>query len=310
MSPEPAVAGTSLRVLAPELVACLEAAPYQYAYTMGGLPHYYTLRRNWEDKRQFRWTVKEMRKHEVVRPFYSRKQRYLDVNGFQYWTMDDKARDTTLINRQFCWHGAYASEFDAVARTYDLPWGRREAAEGTRRAVRDREAGWPSARHRLRHRPARRLRVPEDRPQALRRHRSELRHAGKFRLKHPDYDQDATLLRTTLEDYETTLRFDTIVAMFGAASHVVGTDVIAKARRLLAPGGRAVLTFYRDPAGFYERSGLGDVPELAPTPDGVAGTATTTSLGCPRWTIDGLPTASGLHELRPGTGTLPPRRRR
>ena len=272
MSPEPAVAGTSLRVLPPRLVSCLEAAPYQYAYTMGGLPHYYTLRRKWEDKRQFRWTVKEMRKHEVVRPFYSRKQRYLDVNGFQYWTMDDKVRDTTLINRQFCWHGAYASEFDAVARTYDLPWGT------PRKLQKEREEQYALAK------PAGRvldigcgtgLLVDYEYRKIDRK-----RYVGidpsfgmlaKFRLKHPDYDEEATLLRTTFEDYETTLRFDTIIAMFGSASHVIGTDLVAKVRRLLAPGGRAVLTFYRDPAGFYERSGLGEVPELAPTPDGATG---------------------------------------
>lgn len=267
MSPEPAAAGTSLRVLAPELVARLEAAPYQYAYTMGGLPHYYTLRRNWEDKRQFRWTVKEMRKHEVVRPFYSRKQSYLDVNGFQYWTMDDKVRDTTLINRQYCWHGAYASEFDAVAQTYDLPWGT------PRKLQKEREEQYALAK------PAGRvldigcgtgLLVDYEYRKIDRRSYVGIDPSfgmlAKFRLKHPDYDEEATLLRTTFEDYETTLRFDTIVAMFGSASHVVGTDVIAKARRLLAPGGRAILTFYRDPARFYERSGLGEVPALASVP--------------------------------------------
>ena len=56
--------------------------------------------------------------------------------------------------------------------------------------------------------------------------------------------------------------------MFGAASYVTGADVVAKTRHLLAPGGRAILTFYRDPAGFYERSGLGEVPQLASIPEG------------------------------------------
>ena len=59
---------------------------------------------------------------------------------------------------------------------------------------------------------------------------------AKFALKHPDYQADATLLRTTFEDYETPLRFDTIVAMAGSRSHVTRVDVVEKARHLLAPG--------------------------------------------------------------------------
>lgn len=269
MSPAPAVSGTSLRLLPAELVACLEAAPYQYASTMGGLPHYYTLRRKWKDQDQFQWTVEEMQKHEVVRPFYGKKQRYLDVNGFQYWTMEASPQTTTLINRQYCWHGAYDSEFDAVAQKYDLPWGtpwklqkeREELYELARPAGRVLDIGCGTG-----------LLVDYQY-----RNIDRQRYVGidpsfgmlaRFSLKHPDYDQDATLLRTTFEEYETTLRFDTIVAMFGSASHVVGTDVVAKTRHLLAPGGRAFLTFYRELGRFYRRLELGEPPETAPTPDG------------------------------------------
>ena len=93
---------------------------------------------------------------------------------------------------------------------------------------------------------------------------------AKFALKHPDYKADATLLRTTFEDYETPLRFDTIVAMVGSASHVTGVDIVEKARHLLAPGGRAYLTFYREPAAAFERMGT-EAPTLAATPDGAVG---------------------------------------
>ena len=89
-----------------------------------------------------------------------------------------------------------------------------------------------------------------------------------FALKHPDQGMEATLLRTTFEGYETPLRFDTIVAMGGAASYVTGVDIVAKARHLLAPGGRAFLTFYRDPAPALGRMGIVP-PTLAATPSGV-----------------------------------------
>lgn len=255
------------RVLPSDLVESLESAPYRYAATMAGIPHYYTLRKQWKDEEQFLRTVAEMRQHEVVRPFYKRKQRYLDVNGFQYWTMGASHKETTLINRQYCWHGAYWSRYDAAAQGYDSPWGGEWALQEQREA--HYELAQPRGRLLdigcgtglfvdYRYRDIDRKNYVGIDP--------SFGMLAKFRLKHPDYDTDATLLRTTFEDYETTLRFDTIVALFGSASHVTDTDVVAKTQRLLAPGGRAILTFYHDPAGFYEGSGLGEAPKLASIP--------------------------------------------
>ena len=90
-----------------------------------------------------------------------------------------------------------------------------------------------------------------------------------YPLKHPDHRVEATLLRTTFEDYETPLRFDTIVAMAGSASHVTGVDVVEKAQHLLAPGGRAYLAFYRDAAGAFARMGI-EAPMLTAAPEGAA----------------------------------------
>ncbi len=259
----------TLRTLPPELVASLESAPYLYASTMAGIPHYYTLRKKWKDDGEFLRTVKAIRTYGVVRRFYSNEQQYLDVNGFQYWTMDAKVGETTLINRQYCWHGAYWSRYDAAAQSYDSPWGGEWALQKEREE--HYELAQPKGRvldigcgtglfvdYRYRNIDLEQY-VGIDPSFGM---------LAKFRLKHPDYAEHATLLRTSLEDYETTLRFDTIVALFGSASYVTGTDIVAKTRHLLAPGGKALLTFYRDPAGFYHRSGLGEVPELASAPGG------------------------------------------
>ena len=199
-----------LRILPSELVANLESAPYQYASTMAGIPHYYTLRKKWDDDEAFVRTVAEMRKHEVERPFYRRQQQYLDVNGFQYWTMEAKARETTLINRQYCWHGAYWSRYDAAAQGYDSPWGGEWALQEKR------EAHYTLA-------------TP----------RGRVLDIGCGTGLFVDY----RYREVDRENY-----------------------VGIKTRRLLAPGGRAILTFYLDPASFYERSGLGEVPELVSVP--------------------------------------------
>ena len=83
---------TPLRILPERLVENLERARYRYAVTYQNIPHYYTVAKDWVDYRdevseELRWTVWEMRKHDVARPFMGREQHYLDVNGFSYWTM-------------------------------------------------------------------------------------------------------------------------------------------------------------------------------------------------------------------------------
>ena len=267
---------TPLRILPERLVENLERARYRYAVTYQNLPHYYTVAKDWADSKdemseELSWTVWEMRKHDVMRPFAGWEQHYLDVNGFSYWTMVPRDEETILINRQYSTHGAYDSPFDAIAHRYD------DSDEYWKKVKAEREALYAPA-------------APSGRvldvgcgtgllADYCYREIDRERYVGidpsagmlaKFALKHPDYKADATLLRTTFEDYETPLRFDTIVAMAGSASHVTGVDVVEKARHLLAPGGRVYLTFYRDPTAAFERMGI-EAPTLAATPDGAVG---------------------------------------
>ncbi len=262
-----------LRTLPERLVENLEQAQYRYAVTYQNLPHYYTVAKDWADYKdevseEIRWTVREMRKHDVMRPFMGREQHYLDVNGFSYWTMGPRDEDDFLINRQYSTHGAYDSPFDAIAHRYD------NSDEYWKKVKAEREALYAPAAPSggvldigcgtgllvdYCYREIDRERYVGIDPSAGM--------LAKFALKHPDYKADATLLRTTFEDYETPLRFDTIVAMAGSGSHVTGVDIVEKARHLLAPGGRAYLTFYRDPAAAFERMRI-EAPLLAATPDG------------------------------------------
>ncbi len=264
---------TPLRILPDRLVENLERAKYRYAVTYQNLPHYYTVAKDWADyndevSKELNWTVWEMRKHDVMRPFAGWEQHYLDVNGFSYWTMVPRNEETILINRQYSTHGAYDSPFDAIAHRYD------DSDEYWKKVKAEREVLYAPAA------PSGRVldvgcgtgllvdycyrQIDRERYVGIDPSAGML---AKFALKHPDYKADATLLRTTFEDYETPLRFDTIVAMAGSASHVTGVDVVEKARHLLAPGGRAYLTFYRDPASAFERMGI-EAPALAAAPDG------------------------------------------
>ena len=263
-SPAPAVRGTSLRLLPAELVANLESAPYQYASTMAGIPHYYTLRKKWEDDEAFVWTVAEMRKHEVERPFYKRQQQYLDVNGFQYWTMEAKARQTTLINRQYCWHGAYWSRYDAAAQSYDSPWGGEWALQE------EREAHYTLA-------------TPRGRVLDIGcgtglfvdyRYREVDRESyvgidpsfgmlAKFRLKHTR--TTTRTRRCCARPSRTTRRLSGSTRSSPcSAPRPTSPASTSSPRRAVCsrPEAGQILTFYRDPARFYEDSRLGEVPEL------------------------------------------------
>ena len=89
----------SFRHLPNELVANLESAPYRYASTMAGIPHYYTLRKNWEDDEAFVWTVAEMRKHEVARPAYSVRESATKETG-PIWSAGTKTATSACWSRQ------------------------------------------------------------------------------------------------------------------------------------------------------------------------------------------------------------------
>ena len=89
------MSATEVRILPEPLVANLESAAYRYAVTYPNIPHYYTVAKTWADYKdevseECTWTVREMRKYDVMRPFMGREQHYLDVNGFSYWTMEPR----------------------------------------------------------------------------------------------------------------------------------------------------------------------------------------------------------------------------
>ena len=78
---------------------CLESAKYQFAKSMPYQPHWYTLRKNWNDDKLFEEVVQTIRDIGVERPFGKRTYIYYDYNGFMYWTMGDTLPNTILINR-------------------------------------------------------------------------------------------------------------------------------------------------------------------------------------------------------------------
>jgi hypothetical protein len=91
----------------------LTTAPWVFAKTMPENPHWYTLRRRWENDGDFVFVVQFIRRHGLVERFPDPQRGwpyiYLDLDGFHYWTMGarcergpygDWPEDETLINRK------------------------------------------------------------------------------------------------------------------------------------------------------------------------------------------------------------------
>jgi hypothetical protein len=74
----------------------LETAPWQFARTMADNPHWYTLRRRWQNDSDFVYVVKSIRAWGSVERFPDPEKGWpyiaLDVEGYHYWTMGPGVR--------------------------------------------------------------------------------------------------------------------------------------------------------------------------------------------------------------------------
>ena len=260
-----------------DTVRCLSQVPYRFAKTMPNDPHYYTLRRDWNalegfTPEVFPDLVTEMRKRETRRVYvspsgYRGQQRYLDANGYQWWTMGAAVEETILINRAPKWYPDVEC-YDRVAHAYDDAYrdpGEKRISEQWFNRVH-----LPSG--------ARVLdvgcgtgafvdyRYPALHPRQYVGIDPSTGMLGVFAGKHPEYRD--CLIRTTFEDYVDTERnpgFDRIVAMFGVASYVRGA-MAEQVLRLLRPGGDALLIYYGSQPACNGLRGLELPFTLEPTP--------------------------------------------
>ena len=64
----------------------------------GGAPHAYT-HRKWNDEGEFEAFVTTIRANGYKQAFKGHRCTYLDVDGYQYWTMGWPVEKTVIINR-------------------------------------------------------------------------------------------------------------------------------------------------------------------------------------------------------------------
>jgi len=83
-----------------ECASALLSAEYRFAKTMPQNPHWYTLRRTWNNNDLFDKVVEYMRANAYTEYFWRKPYQLFDLNGYKYWTMGAEICETILINRK------------------------------------------------------------------------------------------------------------------------------------------------------------------------------------------------------------------
>ena len=83
-----------------DITQILESKSYRFAKTMPEIPHFYTLKREWDNPKEFEKAVIYIRENGQKELWQDGQHyTYLYVNGWKYWTMEFPVSETILINR-------------------------------------------------------------------------------------------------------------------------------------------------------------------------------------------------------------------
>ena len=72
---------------------------WHFAKSMPDLPHWYCLREDKQDFEEFLWFARYLKAHSEPGMFFGKIYHYFYLDGYKYWSMDDRPEDCGLINR-------------------------------------------------------------------------------------------------------------------------------------------------------------------------------------------------------------------
>ncbi len=101
-----------------DIARTLTSQQWTFAKTMPNNPHYYTLKKKWQNPAEFERIVRLIRQYGYQEYFWRKPYTMLDINDKKYWTMGAPVPETTLINRKFLSVDSL-SPYDAIASQYD-----------------------------------------------------------------------------------------------------------------------------------------------------------------------------------------------
>ena len=82
-----------------DLRVLIASSHWTFARTMPHIPHEYTLRRRSPDEAAFERFVTCISERGYVKLWRGTPRRYVDIDGWSYWTMGAPLDETILINR-------------------------------------------------------------------------------------------------------------------------------------------------------------------------------------------------------------------
>jgi hypothetical protein len=104
----------------------LESCKWIFAKTMPDNPHWYTLRKDFGNEKDFELLVQYIRDFGAREKYGKTWYKKLDINGFKYWSMGAPLGETILINKAV---SQYDCNYDSVAGVYDSLYQDKESKD-------------------------------------------------------------------------------------------------------------------------------------------------------------------------------------
>lgn len=202
-----------------------------YAKTMPEHPHWYTLRKQWDNDSDFVEVARLIREHGYKEKFFKTWFTRFDLNGMKYWTMGAPLDITILINRA---HIERPSPYDAIARQYDSLFSDPVSLAENEQVI----AMLPGASNVLDIGCGPGLFLNYRQPQQYTGLDASREMLKVLAEKHPGHNTVATPFENFYgRDY------DLIIALFGSASYI-NPETLHRIPKMLSPGGEYFLMFY------------------------------------------------------------------
>lgn len=219
-----------------DVARALLSSDWIFAKTMPEIPHWYTLRKRWAaDLPPFEDVVQFIRDYGYREKFGRNWFTRLDINGLKYWSMGAPLPITILINRAVI---ETLQPYDRVAESYDALWASPEAQAEDRRIM---EAVAYQGGDVLDIGCGTGLFLDHVKPEGYLGIDPSAGMLERLKAKHPA----AEVIRTRFESFAPLGRtFDLIVGLYCAS--YIDPKTLKRIPRLLKPGGRFFLMFYRE----------------------------------------------------------------